>query len=255
CSLFCRYVFSGFILNVMNLFKRILRWVIIEPTPSGYGVCQSSRICLCEAREASNSSPMYHFSYSPQVIVLEAPSLYQDSECLDNSVMTFIPAAGVILEIGPLKSTFRLVVIDPVDNCFIHCLALPFKVKGKAISITWSLDTLGEWKRSMMSVILEMCSWGSSFMLLKNMFSFNSSIHCPQNSNFIFSSNEGLTIPGRIRALEQETRDLDVENKHKASYGVTTPQELRRNQINEEMSHHHSYGVTASSQLRRNLPR
>ncbi|GJU62343.1 reverse transcriptase domain-containing protein [Tanacetum coccineum] len=33
------------------------------------------------------------------------------------------------------------------------------------------------------------------------------------------------------RALEQETRDLDVENKHKknlkASYGVTTPQELR----------------------------
>ncbi|GJT04885.1 hypothetical protein Tco_0839347, partial [Tanacetum coccineum] len=35
---------------------------------------------------------------------------------------------------------------------------------------------------------------------------------------------------GRMRALEQETRDLDMENKHikvlKSSYGVTTPQEL-----------------------------
>nr|GEU99892.1 hypothetical protein [Tanacetum cinerariifolium] len=40
-------------------------------------------------------------------------------------------------------------MMDPVDNCFIHCLALPFKVKGKAISITWSLDTPGEWKRLM----------------------------------------------------------------------------------------------------------
>ncbi|GKA31590.1 hypothetical protein Tco_0717895, partial [Tanacetum coccineum] len=55
----------------------------------------------------------------------------------------------------------------------------------------------------------------------------------------------------RIRALEQDTRDLDVENKQKkdvkASYGVTTPQELRRNQIKEEVSHYHSYGVTALS--------
>nr|GEV40559.1 reverse transcriptase domain-containing protein [Tanacetum cinerariifolium] len=63
----------------------------------------------------------------------------------------------------------------------------------------------------------------------------------------------------RIRALEQETQDLDVENKQKkdlkASYGVTTPQELRRNQIKEEISHHYSYGVTALSQLHRNLPR
>ncbi|GKA35214.1 reverse transcriptase domain-containing protein [Tanacetum coccineum] len=41
-------------------------------------------------------------------------------------------------------------------------------------------------------------------------------------------------LKGRgTRALEQEMRDLDVENKHKknlkASYDVTTPQELRRN--------------------------
>ncbi|GJS82932.1 hypothetical protein Tco_0749473 [Tanacetum coccineum] len=39
----------------------------------------------------------------------------------------------------------------------------------------------------------------------------------------------------RTRALEQETRDLDLENKQvkifKASYGETTPQELRRNPI------------------------
>ncbi|GJX33105.1 hypothetical protein Tco_0242960 [Tanacetum coccineum] len=38
----------------------------------------------------------------------------------------------------------------------------------------------------------------------------------------------------RTRALEQEMRNLDVQNKRKknlkASYGVTTPQELRRNQ-------------------------
>ncbi|GKD01656.1 hypothetical protein Tco_1171930 [Tanacetum coccineum] len=64
---------------------------------------------------------------------------------------------------------------------------------------------------------------------------------------------------GRIRAFEQETQDLDVEIKQmkdlKASYSVITPQELRRNQINEKISHHHSYGVTALSQLRRNLPR
>nr|GEV05461.1 hypothetical protein [Tanacetum cinerariifolium] len=44
---------------------------------------------------------------------------------------------------------------------------------------------------------------------------------------------------GRIQALEQETRDLDVENKQmkviKASYGVTTPQELLRNLIKARM--------------------
>ncbi|GJW03234.1 hypothetical protein Tco_1562090, partial [Tanacetum coccineum] len=38
-------------------------------------------------------------------------------------------------------------------------------------------------------------------------------------------------VKAAIQALEQETRDLNVENKHKmdlkASYGVTTPQELR----------------------------
>nr|GEU28911.1 reverse transcriptase domain-containing protein [Tanacetum cinerariifolium] len=54
---------------------------------------------------------------------------------------------------------------------------------------------------------------------------------------------------GRIQGLEQETLDLDMENKRKKDlkprYGVTTPQELRRNQIKEETSHHHSYGVTA----------
>ncbi|GJU86802.1 hypothetical protein Tco_1294348 [Tanacetum coccineum] len=51
--------------------------------------------------------------------------------------------------------------------------------------------------------------------------------------------------------------DLDVEIKQmkdlKASYGVTTTQELRRNQIKEEMSQHHSYGITTSLPLRRNL--
>nr|GEU35661.1 hypothetical protein [Tanacetum cinerariifolium] len=44
----------------------------------------------------------------------------------------------------------------------------------------------------------------------------------------------------KIQAVEQETRDLDVEIKQikdlKASYGITTPQELCRNQIKEEMS-------------------
>ncbi|GKC27502.1 RNA-directed DNA polymerase, partial [Tanacetum coccineum] len=57
----------------------------------------------------------------------------------------------------------------------------------------------------------------------------------------------------RIRACEQETRDLDVEIKQikelKAIYNVTFPQELRRNQVNEGMSQHPSYGVNASSCL------
>ncbi|GKA20284.1 hypothetical protein Tco_0700273 [Tanacetum coccineum] len=47
-------------------------------------------------------------------------------------------------------------------------------------------------------------------------------------------SQQGNGIRGRTRALEQEARDLDMENKRKnnfeANYGVTTPQELRRNQ-------------------------
>ncbi|GJS91020.1 homeodomain-like protein [Tanacetum coccineum] len=59
-----------------------------------------------------------------------------------------------------------------------------------------------------------------------------------------------------IRAFEQETRDLDVEIKQmkelKANYGVTSPQELRRNQVNEGMSQHPSYGINASSCLRYN---
>nr|GEZ86385.1 hypothetical protein [Tanacetum cinerariifolium] len=37
-----------------------------------------------------------------------------------------------------------------------------------------------------------------------------------------------------------------------ASYGVTTPQELRRNRVNEGMSQHPSYGVNASPCLRCN---
>ncbi|GKB77730.1 hypothetical protein Tco_0944625 [Tanacetum coccineum] len=41
-------------------------------------------------------------------------------------------------------------------------------------------------------------------------------------------------VSGKTRALEQETHDLDVEIQQmkdlKASYGITTPQELRRNQ-------------------------
>ncbi|GJU61730.1 hypothetical protein Tco_1243565, partial [Tanacetum coccineum] len=53
----------------------------------------------------------------------------------------------------------------------------------------------------------------------------------------------------RIQALEQETRDLDVEIKQmkdlKVSYGVTTPHELCRNQIKEEMRQHHDYVITA----------
>nr|GEU61559.1 hypothetical protein [Tanacetum cinerariifolium] len=69
--------------------------------------------------------------------------------------------------------------------------------------------------------------------------------------------NASATMAGRIRALEQETRELNVKNKQKknikARYDVTTPQELRRNQVNEEISHHYSYGITASSQLRRSI--
>ncbi|GJZ53392.1 hypothetical protein Tco_0608277 [Tanacetum coccineum] len=41
------------------------------------------------------------------------------------------------------------------------------------------------------------------------------------------------SLYGRTRALEEEARDLDVENKRKknfkTNYNVTTPQELRRN--------------------------
>nr|GEY63378.1 hypothetical protein [Tanacetum cinerariifolium] len=62
-----------------------------------------------------------------------------------------------------------------------------------------------------------------------------------------------------IRAFKQETQDLDVEikqmNELKASYGVTTPQELRCNQVNEGMSQHPSYDVNASSCLRLNQHR
>ncbi|GJU55497.1 reverse transcriptase domain-containing protein [Tanacetum coccineum] len=72
-------------------------------------------------------------------------------------------------------------------------------------------------------------------------------------------SQQGNEIRGRIRAFEQETRDLDVEikqiNELKASYGVTTPQELRRNQVNEGMSQHPSFGVNASSCLHHNQHR
>ncbi|GKA69220.1 hypothetical protein Tco_0775284, partial [Tanacetum coccineum] len=47
-------------------------------------------------------------------------------------------------------------------------------------------------------------------------------------------------------SIEARDRDLDMENKQKknlkASYGITTQQELRRNQIKEEISHHHNIG-------------
>ncbi|GJV38109.1 reverse transcriptase domain-containing protein [Tanacetum coccineum] len=65
-----------------------------------------------------------------------------------------------------------------------------------------------------------------------------------------------VEVCGRIRAFEQETQDLDVEinlmKELKASYGVTTTQELCRNQVNKGMSQHPSYGVNASSCLLRN---
>ncbi|GJZ34831.1 hypothetical protein Tco_0580648 [Tanacetum coccineum] len=66
-----------------------------------------------------------------------------------SSSLEFLPSSGEGGQYLLRKAFFKRsqVVIDPVDNCFIHCLALPFKVKRKAISITWSLDTPGEWKR------------------------------------------------------------------------------------------------------------
>nr|GEV82842.1 reverse transcriptase domain-containing protein [Tanacetum cinerariifolium] len=83
-----------------------------------------------------------------------------------------------------------------------------------------------------------------------------------------FKIKDDKTIFNMPRA-ERKTRNnmsigardvgFDVENKQKknpkSNYDVTTPRELRRNQIKEEISHHRSYGVTASSQLRHNLPR
>nr|GEX07635.1 reverse transcriptase domain-containing protein [Tanacetum cinerariifolium] len=67
------------------------------------------------------------------------------------------------------------------------------------------------------------------------------------------SSSLVIIIRRRIRALEQEMRDLDMEYKKmknlKASYGVTTPHELCRNQIKEEMSRRHDYNVSASAKV------
>ncbi|GJV07235.1 hypothetical protein Tco_1344891 [Tanacetum coccineum] len=46
--------------------------------------------------------------------------------------------------------------MDPVDNRFTHSLTFPFNVKGNAMNITWSLDTLGDWKRLTIDVTFEM---------------------------------------------------------------------------------------------------
>nr|GEX31719.1 hypothetical protein [Tanacetum cinerariifolium]GEY45110.1 hypothetical protein [Tanacetum cinerariifolium] len=77
--------------------------------------------------------------------------------------------------------------------------------------------------------------------------------------NIVVCVKRGVTLRASrrgIRAFEQETQDLDVEikqmNELKANYDVTSPQELRHNQVNEGMSQHPSYGVNASSCLRRN---
>ncbi|GJW05571.1 hypothetical protein Tco_1564427 [Tanacetum coccineum] len=112
--------------------------------------------------------------------------------------MALIPAAGVILGIGPMKSASFLVlgsspcgryllrkafvrrsevVMDPADNRFIHNLAFPFNVKGNAMSITWSLDTPGDWKRLTTDVIFEMYSSGFSSLFPRNTLSFSSSMH------------------------------------------------------------------------------
>ncbi|GJY93487.1 hypothetical protein Tco_0509269 [Tanacetum coccineum] len=78
-------------------------------------------------------------------------------------------------------------------------------------------------------------------------------IHFPL---LLLSAKDIVGDEGGIRAFEQETRDLDVEIKKmkelKASYGVTSPKELRRHHVNERMSQHLSYSVNASSCLRRN---
>ncbi|GKC35039.1 hypothetical protein Tco_1047423, partial [Tanacetum coccineum] len=69
------------------------------------------------------------------------------------------------------------VVMDPVDNRFTYSLAFPFSVKGNAISITWSLDTPGIWKRLTIDVIFEMCSRGFSSPFPRNILSFSSLMH------------------------------------------------------------------------------
>ncbi|GJT87059.1 hypothetical protein Tco_1068776 [Tanacetum coccineum] len=58
----------------------------------------------------------------------------------------------------------------------------------------------------------------------------------------------------KIQALEKETWDLDVENKQKkmlkASYGVTTPHELRLSKLREnDPTLTTGYDVVASSYL------
>ncbi|GKC05631.1 hypothetical protein Tco_0997241 [Tanacetum coccineum] len=58
-----------------------------------------------------------------------------------------------------------------------------------------------------------------------------------------FSDSVNSYTLGRFREFKQKTQNLDMEIKQmkklKASYGVTTPQELPRNHIKEEMSQHH----------------
>ncbi|GKA02173.1 hypothetical protein Tco_0674838 [Tanacetum coccineum] len=86
------------------------------------------------------------------------------------------------------------------------------------------------------------------------------SISNPDLVSIPFDSDEMAWIyERRIQAFEHETQDLDVEIKQmkelKANYGVTTPQELCRNKINEGMSQHPSYSVNASSCIRRNQHR
>ncbi|GJV58896.1 hypothetical protein Tco_1464996 [Tanacetum coccineum] len=91
--------------------------------------------------------------------------------------MALVPAAGVILGIGPLKSAFCLVLGSSpwrllqflskiVDS--VGLLINLGKRAGNAINTTWSLDTPGDWKRLTINVIFKMCSRGFSSLFPRN---------------------------------------------------------------------------------------
>ncbi|GJV26570.1 putative ribonuclease H-like domain-containing protein [Tanacetum coccineum] len=109
--------------------------------------------------------------------------------------------------------------MDPADNRFIHSLAFPFNVKGNAMSITWSLDTPGDWKRLTIDVIFEMYKGLTTPGPLSSLTLVSSTTNCPhlvqedlQTKSFQYDMKE-MDLSWQMAMLDFEGKVDEEEPK------------------------------------------
>ncbi|GKB26413.1 hypothetical protein Tco_0865814 [Tanacetum coccineum] len=135
------------------------------------------------------------------------------------------------------------VVIVLVGNRFIHHLAFPFKVKGKAINMTWSLDTSDEWNKSMnlaMPALEVLSTHGNRTMDFFDLWKLGSPLDAVDKVNQETKTvNESLTAElerykERVKTFEQRL-NVDLSSHEKLIDSQMDDMIRNRNALKQEI--------------------